>query len=277
MFGSVIEISLAGLMLLWGDDRTSAFTDPPAPRSNRGDTVFKGGTNELTKKLAAVSGATITSGARVRRVERTHGGYRVTIERGGRLETVMARQIVCALPAPVALGVLADLPEAKREALATIRYGCNIATPISIAPAGTPVQPIELVPSRPDQIYNANGFVLKTPGDMERDGGCFHSYVYDVFARALWDDPPETVKSGAVRALLARYPQYEGRIARVGFARWPYALPHYRPGRMAMQKALEASVDGIHFCGDYVVTANMDGAVRSAEAAVGRVLDNRGG
>ena len=166
-----------------------------------------------------------------------------------------------------------DLPDDKSAALGAIRYGRNIATPISITPADTPAGPLTLVPSRPGQTYNSNGFVLKTPGDMERVGGCFHSYVHDVFARPLWDDPPETIKSGAVRALIDRFPQFENRVARVGFARWRHALPHYSPGRMGHQAALETSVDDVHFCGDYVLTANMDGAVRSADLAAQRVLE----
>ena len=273
MFASIVEVSLYGLMLLWGDDRTSAFADPPAPRSNRGDTVLRGGTNELTKALARESGAVMTTQARVKRVEAHSGGYRVFYERQGRLHSLAARQVVCALPAPVAREVIADLSAEKDSALAAIRYGRTIATPISIAPAGRRAAAPTLVPSRPGQIYNSNGFVLKTPGDMDRDGGCFHSYVYDVFARPLWDDPPETVQSGAVRALLERFPQFSERIERVGFARWRHGLPHYSPGRMADQAALEASVDGIHFCGDYVVTANMDGAARSGEQAARRVQE----
>ena len=35
---------------------------------------------------------------------------------------------------------------------------------------------------------------------------------------------------------------------------------------MKQQAALEASVDGLHFCGDYVIRSNTDGAVRSANA-----------
>jgi len=273
MFASITEVSLYGLMLLWGDNRTSAFTTPPVPRSERGDTVFRGGTNELTKALGRASGATLTTGATVTRVEAHGDGYRVFYEHRGRLLSLAARQVICALPAPVARDVIAGLPDDKAAALAAIRYGRTIATPISIAPAGQRAEPPKLVPSRPGQTYNANGFVLRTPGDMERDGGCFHSYVYDVFARPLWDDPPETIQSGAIRALIARFPQFSDRILRVGFARWRYGLPHYSPGRMAHQTALEASVGGIHFCGDYVVTANMDGAARSGELAARRVQE----
>lgn len=273
MFASTLEVSLVGLMLLWGSDRTSAFSTPPVPRSNRGDTVFAGGTNELTRALAGASGATLTTGARVGHVAASNGGYAVSFEQDGTERSLAARQIVCALPAPVALDAIQDLPADKAAALGSIRYGRNIATPISITPADRTAAPLSLVPSRPGQTYNSNGFVLKTPGDMDRDGGCFHSYVHDVFARPLWNDPPESVKSGAARALLERFPALEGRIGHIGYARWRHGLPHYSPGRMTHQAALEASVGGLHFCGDYVLTANMDGAVRSADMAAKRVLE----
>ena len=272
IFGSTIETSLYGLMLIWGDNRTSAFTDRPVARSNRGDTVFKGGTNRLTQALAEASCAVLTPETEVLAVTAIKGGYHIAAIRRDQVYETTARHVVSALPAPVALKVMVDLPPTKQEALAAIRYGRNIATPISIAAPGHSVDPFPLVPSRPGQTYNANDFVLRTPGDIDADGGCFHSYVYDVFARALWDDPPDSVRSGAVRALTERFPQLSDRIARVGYRRWRHALPHYSPGRMRHQAALEASVDGLHFCGDYVLTSNMDGAARSGELAARKVL-----
>ena len=73
IFASAIETSLYGLMLLWGDQRTSAFTVEPVARSNRGDTVFAGGTNSLTHALAKASGAELRSGEAVTRVARADG------------------------------------------------------------------------------------------------------------------------------------------------------------------------------------------------------------
>ena len=117
-----------------------------------------------------------------------------------------------------------------------------------------------------------NGFVLKTPGDIARDGGCYHSYVHDVHARVIWDDSVESIQSGALRAFAAQFPELAGRVHWIGFQRWEHALAQYRPGRQALQDDLEASLEGLHFCGDYVITANMDGAARSGEAAAAKVL-----
>jgi protoporphyrinogen/coproporphyrinogen III oxidase len=272
IFASTIETSLYGLMLLWGDQRTSAFTVDAVPRSNRGDTVFDGGTNSFTHALAQASGAELRSGHHVTAVARGAAGWVVTASSEEGEHTVHARQVICALPAPVALSVIAGLPAAKADALGAIRYGRNIATPIAVLPDGARGSIEPTAPSRAGAIYNTTGFVLKTPGDIARDGGCFHAYVHDGHARVIWDDPPESIRSGALRAFAAHHPELAGRVHWIGFRRWEHALPQYRPGRQALQGDLETSLDGLHFCGDYVTTANMDGAARSGEAAAAKAL-----
>jgi len=272
IFASTIETSLYGLMLLWGDQRTSAFTVDPVPRSNRGDTVFSGGTNSFTHALARASGAELRRGETVLSVARDGDAWAVTCRSATGEHTTRARQIVCALPAPTALAVIEGLPPAKAAALAAIRYGRNVATPIAVLPAGGQGTVRPSTPSRSGAIYNTNGFVLKTPGDIGRDGGCYHSYVHDVFARVIWDDSVASIQSGALRAFAAHFPDLADRVHWIGFRRWEHALAQYRPGRQALQGDLEASLEGLHFCGDYVTTANMDGAARSGEAAATNVL-----
>lgn len=272
IFASTIETSLYGLMLLWGDQRTSAFTTEPVPRSNRGDTVFAGGTNTFTHALARASGAELRNGTRVTAVARDGDGWAVTARTAEGETTLHARQVVCALPAPVALAVIAGLPAAKAAALGAIRYGRNIATPIAVLPRGAKGSVVPGAPSRAGAVYNTTAFVLKTPGDIARDGGCFHAYVHDGHARMIWDDSPESIQSGALRAFAAHHPDLAERVHWIGFRRWEHALPQYRPGRQALQGDLEASLDGLHFCGDYVATANMDGAARSGEAAAAKAL-----
>ena len=272
IFGSTIETSLYGLMLLWGDQRTSAFSTPPVPRSNRGDTVFKGGTNSFTEALARASGAKVLTGHAVTRVAREGGRTIVTAQGPEGEVAVAARQVVCALPAPAALAVVADLPAKKARALAAIRYGRALATPIAVLPEGRTAPEMALSPSRHGAVYCSNACVLRTPGDIAKDGGCFHAYMHDCHARVVWDDDEASVTSGALRAFRARFPELAPRVHWVGYRRWPLALPHYRPGRQALQKAIEAPVGGIHFCGDYVTASNMDGAARSGEAAAARAL-----
>ena len=273
MCAGVAETSLYGALLLWGDQRSAAFTGEPVRRSNRGDSVVRHGTQRIAGALAAASGAALSLGTRAVSVARDGARYRAVL-RDGRGERVLsAAQVVVALPAPVAAQVVQELPDAKREALLSVRYGRFLSTPIRVAPLSEERVPWPETWCRPRQVYNSTDFALRTPGDMDREGGCFHSFVYDAYARQIWDDEDHTIKTGAVRALLRTHPRYEGRIRDVGLARWEHGLPVYSPGRMKRQKDLEASVEGIHFCGDYVLHANTDGAVRSAGLAARRVLE----
>lgn len=267
IFGSTMETSLYGFMMLWGDQRVSAFTTEQVPHSNRGETVFRGGTNSFTKALAKASGAEIRRGCRITRV--VQGDETCTIEVMGPDGTtaIQARQVICALPGTVARQVIKGLPQDKAAALAKIRYGRNIATPISILPGGQSGPGISMTPSRHDAVYCSNGFVLRTPGDMDRDGGCFHSYIHDRHARVVWDDDSRSIQSGALRAFHAEFPHLADRVSCIGFRRWENALPHYHPSRMADLAVLQVSVGAVHFCGDYTWTSNMDGAARSGEAA----------
>ena len=269
---SSAETSLYGALRLWGDQRRAAFTNEPVRRSNRGDTVIVHGTQRLSEALAGASGAALSLETRAVSVTARCGRCRVTVEgREGR-RTITASEVVVALPAPVAARVVQGLPDWKREALLAVRYGRFLCTPIRIASIHEQRQPFPMTWCRPRQVYNSNEFALRTPGDMDREGGCFHSFVYDAYARQIWNDEDHTIRTGVVRALLDVHPEYEGRVREVQVARWEHGLPAYSPGRMKHQPALEASVDGIHFCGDYVFCANTDGAVRSADVAARRVL-----
>tara|TARA_B100000676_G_C18090841_1_gene859552 strand:- start:7183 stop:8475 length:1293 start_codon:yes stop_codon:yes gene_type:complete len=273
LFASNMETSLHGLMLVWGDQRVTPFTTEQVPRSNRGEVVFKGGTNTFTRALAKASGATIETETLVIAVEESEGLCRVVVEGPSGDRTIEARHVISALPGTVARDVIRHLPPAKVKALSRVRYGCNIATPISVLPEGQTVEPLPLVPSRHSAIYCSNDYVLRTPGDIARDGGCFHAYIHDSHARVVWDDDPASIRSGAWRSFAAAFPELADRVHHIGFKRWRHALPHRHAGRMADEEVLKASCGAIHFCGDYTWTSNMDGAARSGEAAAQRVRD----
>ena len=218
----------------------AAFTNETVRRSNRGDSVVVNGTQRLSKALAEASGAALSLETRAVSVASERGRYCVTVQgREGR-QTIDAAQVVVALPAPVAARVVQELPDWKRDALLAVRYGRFLCTPIRIAHVDEARALFPMTWCRPRQVYNSNEFALRTPGDMDRDGGCFHSFVYDAYARQIWEDEDHTIKTGVVRALLDIYPQYEGRVREVHIARWEHGLPAYSPGRMKHQPALEA-------------------------------------
>jgi predicted NAD/FAD-dependent oxidoreductase len=267
---STVELSVAGGLWVWGDQRTSPFNTPDIPHHDRGECIVTGGTSEIAQAVARAVGR-VSLNTAVRSVRSDGDGYTIEADDVEGRRVIHARRVVCALPAPVALEVIADLPGWKRDALRSVTYGSWISTPIVVGPASEPRRPYPLVASRPGVRYNADTFLSRTPADLDENGGCYHSFMSDSQARQVWLDPDESVKSGAVREFLARLPEYEGRIRSVGIHRWRHGLPQYRVGRMKQYHLLPLPVDGVHFCGDYTIQSNMEGAVASGESVAAEV------
>lgn len=269
--GSSVEISLYGALWLWGDQRSTPWSDRPVPRHDRGDCVFAGGTGEFTRALARGISGRVSLGSRIVGVRAEDGGYLVEVEDSGGRQEVWARKVISALPAPVAAAVLADLPGWKRGALGAVRYGRFLTTNIVVAPAGAPPHRYPLTAARSDVPYNLDAFVIRTPGDFDSKGGCFHNILGDPTARVVWDDPDDTIKTGALRELFRLHPEYRERVVRVEVQRWPLGMPLYSVGRMKTYDLLGEAVGGIHFCGDYTWASNMEGAALSGERAATQV------
>jgi monoamine oxidase len=271
---SSVELSLYGGLWIWGEQRSTPWSTDEIPRHSRGEVIVSGGTSELAKAVSRAIGGRVSLRTRVLRVTEEPAGYAVEAleERGRRV--LRARRVVCALPAPVVVDVIAELPGWKRAALQAVRYGRWISTPIVVGPRDAPPTNYPLVASRPTIRYNIDDFMARTPGDIDELGGCFHSFMSNAAARQVWDDPDDSIKSGAVRIFLDRFPEYRDRIVRVDLQRWEHGLPQYRRGLMRHFPALAAPVGNIHFCGDYTWQANTEGATRSGQRAAAQL---RGG
>ena len=265
--GSSVEVSLYGALWLWGDQRSTPWTDRPVPRHDRGDCVFDGGTNEFTKALARAIGGRVSLSSRVASVRQADGGYAIEVIDEGGPRQVWARRVISALPAPVAAAVIEELPVWKREALEAVRYGRFMTTNIVVSRKDAPPARYPLTAARSDVAYNLDAFVIRTPGNFDASGGCFHNIVGDPTSRVVWDDPDHTIKTGTLRELFRHYPEYRERVVRVEVQRWPHGMPLYSVGRMKTYERLAEPVGGIHFCGDYTWASNMEGAALSGERA----------
>lgn len=268
---STVQLSMVGGLWVWGEQRTSPWNTPDIPHHDRGELVVAGGTGELARALASAIGGRVSLRSRVTAVRPDGDGHVVEVETDGGHRAIAARRLVCALPGPVAARLLGDLPGWKRDALRAVRYGRWISTPIVVAPAGRAVGPWRTVASRPAVRYNADGFMARTPGDVEAEGGCFHSFMADAAARVVWDDPDDSIASGAVRAFEAAHPECADRILRVDVHRWEHGHPQYVCGLMKHFPLLAEPADGIFFAGDYTWQANMEGAVLSGRRAAAQV------
>ena len=273
---STVDLSVVGGLWVWGDQRTSPWNTPDIPHHDRGELVVAGGTSMLAQALAREIGGRVSLRTTVESVEADGDGYLVRAAGPEGPRSIRARRVVCALPGPVAAGVVRDLPGWKLDALRAVHYGRWISTPIVVAPAGRDAGPYRLVASRPGVRYNADTFMARTPGDIDAAGGCFHSFMADAAAKVVWSDPDDSIASGAVRAFLAAMPQYTGRILRVDVHRWRYGHPQYVRGLMKHFPQLGVPVEGIAFAGDYTWQANMEGAVQSGQRAGDQVLASLG-
>ena len=270
--GSSVEISLYGALWLWGDQRSTPWSDQPVPRHDRGDCVFDGGTNEFTKALAHAIGGRVSLRSRVVSVRPADGGYTIEVEEEAGLRRVWARRVISALPAPVAADVIAELPGWKSAALRAVRYGRFLTTNIVVSPKDARPTRYPLTAARTDVVYNLDAFIIRTPGDFNERGGCFHNIVGDPTSRVVWDDPDHTIKTGTLRELFRQRPEYRDRVVRVEVQRWPHGMPLYSVGRMKTYEQLAEPVGGIHFCGDYSWASNMEGAALSGERAAQQAL-----
>src|SRR5207253_6160871 len=128
-----------------------------------------------------------------------------------------------------------------------------------------------LTAARADVAYNLDAFIIKTPGDFDERGGCFHSIVGDPTARVVWDDPDHTIKTGTLRELFRLRPEYRDRVVRVEVQRWVHGMPLYSVGRMKTFEQLAEPVGGIHICGDYTWTSNRECAALRGEPAARQI------
>ena len=235
-----------------------------------------GGTSEIAKAMAREIGGRVSLRTRVTSVEAGDGGYLVEAVGPQGPRKLRARRVVCALPGPIAAEVIWDLPGWKLDALRAVHYGRWISIPIVVAPVGKEAGSYPLVASRPMVRYNVDSFMARTPMDLDAEGGCFHSFLADPAAKVVWDDPDDSIRSGAVRKFLGSHPQFSNRIVRVDVYRWEYGHPQYVRGLMKHFPLLGVPVDGISFAGDYTWQANMEGAVLSGQRAGDQVLGSLG-
>jgi monoamine oxidase len=271
-FSSMVMISVYGAMMQWGDQRVSAWAED-VERNRVGDVYVVGGSDRIAHRIAEELGGRVSLGTRAVAMRAVDGGQEVDLHDPDGPRTVRARQVVCALPAPCALEVGADLPGWKRDALRSVRYARWMGTPILVAPTDSPSNRLELTGSRPLVRYDSTKFLFRTPGDFEAEGGCISAFMTDDSATQIWDDPDHTIRTGVARSLARQHPELRDRIERVDVQRWEHALPLFYPGRMKRWDALQARVDSVSFCGDYTSTGYMEGAIESGERAAAEVVE----
>ena len=245
-------------------------------------TTLTGGLGTLPAAVAAASGAEVRTGAMVRELARTPGGWRLTVGSAHAPACLEADAVVLAVPAQPAARLLAGLPGAAdaRAALAGIAYASmaivTLAYPASFFP-----RPLEgsgyLVPAVDGHPVKAVTFSsvkwphLRAAGPAMAVVRCSLGRVGE--ERLLQRDDADLASLAA--ADLAAATGVRGEPADVRVTRWGGALPQYAVGHLGRVERIRAVVGrepGLAVCGAAYDGIGIPACVATARAAATRVL-----
>jgi oxygen-dependent protoporphyrinogen oxidase len=245
---------------------------------------LRSGPSSLPEELARRLGERVVTGAPVAEVARGPDGVRVRYRRGGRDDEVRARCAIVTVPAPIARGIVADLPAETSAALDAVVYGPFIVGGILTGETRPmpwdDIYSVLTVETSFNMLFN-HANAMRRPGRLREPGGALMVYGGANRARRLFDKRDDEIETTIVEDLCRLYPAARGIVREVILQRWERAIPFAAPGRSRVQAALEQGVDDVlFFAGDYVgewthMEAAALTAAEAATAARARVVASR--
>ena len=228
----------------------------------------EGGTVEVTRALANQTAARVETGATVTRVTPNDMGVAIHYERNGTTHRVQARKCVMSVPAPLALSVLSDLPDAKRTALAQCEYGSMSSSAFLVD------TPSEYLFGKGNWRVPVVGMTTIGIGDPTftfpegmklQDGrGLIRLYAGDCGSRMLQNISDEEALDVFENDLFRIFPDARGLVLERSIKHWPYAICPWRIGRLDVIDDIRSPHDNIHYCGDYTENSGLESSVLSA-------------
>ncbi len=207
--------------------------------------------------------------------------------RGGAVRSVSLRDsagqaqvetdlVILAVPAPVVLRLVPDLkPEVKRF-FENTKYSRCAATAFGLDRKITGSIYAVTTPRREGTCFTAfSENAIKCPSYAPPGAGSLTVFPAGPKGDALFDQPDAAVAAAVwsdVRRVAPAAPE-QPAFARV--QRFPHALVLFRTGflKAAEQfKQMDPGIDGLHFAGDYLMTAAVEGSVESGNQAAARAL-----
>ena len=238
----------------------------------------EGGTVELTRALAESTKARVETGAAVVEVVSTGSGVTVRYEKNGALHTVQAKKCVMAVPAPLALDVMEDIPDFKREALEQCEYGAMSSAAFLVdKPSeeffGDGVWRVPVVGMRTIGIGDPT---FTFTDDMKREDGrgLVRLYAGDDGSQVLQKMSDDEALDEFEKDLVEIFPTAQGRVIDRAIKHWPYAICPWRVGRLNQIDNIRAPHDNIHYCGDYTENSGLESAVLSAIRVVSELTSS---
>jgi oxygen-dependent protoporphyrinogen oxidase len=271
--GSPVEDVSALIGLVYS---LTAYIDADA---RKGMYAVRGGTQSIALGLAShLPDGAVRLGCRVRSVRTVDGVAEVRYEQDGEEQTLRARHAISALPAPVVLDVVADLPDDVRNAL---EHRSPYSTLITVT-----------IPVRDGVEAPWDGvFFIPTPGGSARfglitnyghlaqtldpaRGGYLAILANGRKGTAAARQTDDQLVADFVADLEAIFPGAGALIERerAEVQRWdPVGLPSMRPGSYRTRAALRHPIGALRLCGDYTAEPGLAGANNSGYYVAGAV------
>ena len=232
----------------------------------------EGGMGRLPAELGSRLTCPIHLGAEVVVVDATRDAVRIEYLRAGRRYRVFADQCVMAVPSPIILRVVRGLPDWKIAVLSRIDFAMDASAAFLLGRSaesvvGPSVWRVPVVGRTIIGIVNP-GVSLSAAERSSRRGGLIRVYLGQPSARRLQGESDEHTLDILQRELTELFPAVAGAVTERVLTRWEFADSPWRPGRAALGGQLSAAVGRVHFCGDFIDPAGMEGAVRTARQVV---------
>ena len=265
---------------LWpGSSVTGPWPGSPAPPPVF--TTLAGGLGALPAAVAAASGATVRTGAMVRGLARTAGGWRLTAGSRHDQEHLAADAVILAVPASPAARLLGDVPGASAGAAALrgIRYASMAIVTLAYPAAALPRRPEGsgyLVPAADGRPVKAVTFsTVKWPHLQNAGPGlvivrCSLGRVGE--EALLQSDDGELARLAATDLTAATGARGAPVATRV--TRWGGGLPQYTVGhldRVATIRSAVAAQPRLAVCGAAYDGIGIPACVATAQAAAAQI------
>lgn len=228
----------------------------------------EGGTAQLAQALTEQTSARIETEARVTEVSSTGELVIVKFEQNGVSHVVMAEKCVMAVPAPLALQILRDLPEAKRTALAQCEYGAMTSAAFLLDRPSEHFlgEGVWRIPVAGKTTIGISDPTYTFPDQMKQEDGrgLLRTYTGNHGSQMLQKMSDDEALNVLEEDLFDIFPATSGHVLERAVKHWSHAICPWKVGRLEIIDDVRAPHNNIHYCGDYTENSGLESAVLSA-------------
>jgi oxygen-dependent protoporphyrinogen oxidase len=182
---------------------------------------------------------------------------------------------VLAIPAPLALGVLAPPSHDQREVLSRTTYAPTLSVafrcPVAVADDFEGIW----IP------YHESSLISECSNESCKGSStgteCVINFGLHTEAAAVWlERPDEEIFEALAREWARLFPRYVGALEGLHVQRWPLAMPIYGPGHLERVRRFWGRGQGdgrVYLCGDYLNHPWVEGSIRCGEKVAARIRE----